>query len=115
MKHILVLFFSITLLTFTSTSHASVSADAPSKLVKGTYGSSMVNLTINEDHTFSYSDLSDKSNQLNVTGPWKLKNGKIVLTSSSDVKFHSKWKVQSDSQSIKSRKGLAFYRLCKNN
>ena len=99
-------------MSFTANSNSLVLPETPSDLLKGTYGSSLVNLTIKEDQTFTYADLSDKSNPIRVSGTYTYTRGKLVLTSGDDVQFHNKWSVHSDSKSIKSRKGMAFYRLC---
>lgn len=112
MKNTLFILLAFTLMSFTSNSTSVGFEESPSELLMGTYGSTLVNLTINEDETFRYTDFSDKSNPINVSGTYVYSKGKLVLTTSDDVKFHNKWSVNSDSKSIKSRKGMAFYRLC---
>ena len=112
MKNPLLLLFVFALMSFSANTEATHFQDSPSELLKGTYGSPLVNLTINDDQTFLYTDHSDKSNPINVSGTWKYSKGKLVLSSSTSVKYHNKWSVKSDSKSIKSRKGMAFYRLC---
>ncbi|MBT8327652.1 MAG: hypothetical protein KJP21_08005 [Bacteroidia bacterium] len=109
MKYPLLLVIAFSLMSFTNTKASAINQITELNLLKGNYGSALVNLTINEDQTFSY---SDKTTQLTVSGTWIYTKGKIILTSESDVKFHDKWTVSKDSKSIKSRKGLAFYRLC---
>ncbi len=88
--------------------------------ITGTYGTSprdpaAVSLTLNENHSFSYRDLSNPSKKIDITGTWKQKGKAIVLSSpASKYAFHRKWKISGDGQSAKSRKGFTYYRLCKN-
>jgi hypothetical protein len=84
----------------------------------GTYGfsaadQSQIKLTINADHTFYYQDFS-ASEKIVATGNWTLKGKNIVLQdNNATAKFHDVWSFDADGQVAKSRKGLAFYRLCK--
>jgi uncharacterized protein YxeA len=85
----------------------------------GTYGisnseSSHVKLTLNPDYTYNYQDLSDANKNIIVSGTWKSKGKKVALSNSnSTIKFHKHWTFFRNGQVAKSRKGLAFYRLCK--
>ncbi|MBL0341264.1 MAG: hypothetical protein IPP71_10205 [Bacteroidetes bacterium] len=85
----------------------------------GTYGvcasdPSQIKLTINQDHTFYYQDLSIKDQQIIVEGNWTLDGKKVVLDDNNSTnKFHNVWTFAGNGQVAKSRKGLAFYRLTK--
>lgn len=85
----------------------------------GSYGVSdsnpaAIRLSLNADNTFSYQDLSVSDKKIQVSGRWMQKGGKVVLTASdAAVKFHSVWSFSEQGRVAKSRKGLAFYRLCK--
>jgi hypothetical protein len=75
----------------------------------------IVKLVLSTDHTFLFKDQSNDDNKIEVTGTWKDHNGSIYLKTEDgeEVKFHDKWKVDSDCNCMKSRKGVTFYRLCK--
>ena len=94
-------------------------ASDPLKDLSGIYGVSSddpsnIRLQLNDDHTFSYTDYSDPGHKINVSGNWEMKKDKIFLKSSgTENDFHNKWKLTDDGMKIKSRKGLAFYSLCK--
>lgn len=85
----------------------------------GTYGVSegnpnVIELTLNEDNTFTYKDFSNSEKQIDVKGNWTAKNGIITLTNhSSAFSFHDKWKIKMDGKVAKSRKGMTFYTLMK--
>ncbi|KAB1065550.1 copper resistance protein NlpE [Salibacter halophilus] len=88
------------------------------KDVSGTYGGccveSKVVLVLNEDQTFEYRDHSDVNNKITTSGSWAL-DGNVIQLSNYDApqKIHHKWRVEKNGKAIKSRKGLAFYRLVK--
>ena len=85
----------------------------------GTYGvsendPSAIELTIHEDHTFSYQDFSNANKQIKTSGTWTNHKNTIELKSNSpEIKFHSKWKIVDGGESAKSRMGLTFYTLRK--
>ncbi len=80
----------------------------------GKYSSQLVSLDVHADNTFTYIDNSNSANKIAVNGTWKLVNNSIVLDEyESTKKIHSKWNVDKTGIAIKSRKGLAFYRLVK--
>jgi hypothetical protein len=85
----------------------------------GTYGVSendpaSIELTLNKNKTFTYMDLSNPNEQLNVTGDWEVKNNKILLKNyTSEFAFHTKWKILKEGMVAKSRKGMTFYTLVK--
>lgn len=84
--------------------------------VIGDYGvksSSHIKLSILEDHTFHYYNVSDPKQKVDVKGKWSLEKNKIILTDyGTEVSIHDKWKMEDDCNCIKSRKGLNFYRIC---
>jgi len=102
--------FFVTLSSFSWTSE---------KEITGTYGvsdndPSGIKLTLNEDHTFTYTDFSNPSKKIDVSGNWELKRNVVVLTNyTSDYSFHTNWKIEQNGEIAKSRKGLCFYTLGK--
>ena len=75
--------------------------------------SSRLELALNTDFTFHYFDHSNPSKIADVSGHWKLVGQTIVLTDYDAAQtIPRKWKMTGDEQCIKSRKGLAFLRLC---
>jgi hypothetical protein len=86
----------------------------------GVYGisdsdNSQVKLTIYENGTYAYIDLSNPNTPINTTGKWFKKNHGIELENNSNLKFHDKWKFSADGKIATSRKGMLFYRLIKVN
>lgn len=80
----------------------------------GRIGSTQIQLTINDDFTFSYQDYSSNENNGSIDGTWAFRRGKVVLTATcTEKKFHQVWKITNRGQTAKSRKGLSFFRLCK--
>lgn len=85
----------------------------------GTYGvskedMSRVALTINDDHTFSFRDLSNPDRKIDVKGNWELKGHKVVFSNyTSPYGFHTKWKFKDDGKVARSRRGLNYYRICR--
>lgn len=84
--------------------------------VSGVYGVcgvevTIVELSLNADHTYSYIDRSNSLAPIELTGTWEEKGNHIELSSNSDHKFHNKWKISNDGTVAKSRKGMSFYRL----
>lgn len=73
---------------------------------------SQITLTLHEDFTFEYQDLSDIQQQIIVEGTYELKNNRISLAATnSTTSFHDTWKISEDGTAARSRKGLAFYTL----
>lgn len=85
----------------------------------GTYGVSdadpaQIKLTINADHTFTYTDFSVADHKIEASGKWTRKGNRVILTDNNpDKAFHDTWTFDQDGQVAKSRKGLCFYRLCR--
>jgi hypothetical protein len=76
-------------------------------------GSARVELTLNEDQTFRYFNNTDAKNKIDATGKWSVKGNTIVLEHSQPGSaIVTKWKVDDNEKCLKSRKGLAFTRLC---
>lgn len=92
---------------------------APADGFIGTYGvgpnnPSKIELTINEDHSFSYQDYSNPSKEIDVSGTWEIQSGKIVLMNYYSLfSIHDKWKIEEHGMIAKSRKGMTFYTLHK--
>jgi hypothetical protein len=85
----------------------------------GTYGVSEgdhsgIRLTLNEDKTFTYTDFSNPSKKIDVSGNWEVKRNVVILTNyTSAYSFHTNWKIEQNGEVAKSRKGLCFYTLGK--
>ncbi len=73
-----------------------------------------VELTLNPDHTFHYTNAADPGHKLDLNGNWTMQGKRVVLTNDSNTKtrFHSSWKLDKNQTCIVSRKGLNFMRLC---
>lgn len=73
---------------------------------------SQITLSLHEDFTFEYQDLSDIQQKIIVEGTYELKNNRISLAATtSTTSFHDTWKISEDGTAARSRKGLAFYTL----
>jgi hypothetical protein len=74
-------------------------------------GPGVFELSLNEDHSFHYSDQSGSA-QIDITGKWQSEGKSIQLTGFSDeLKIHDQWKIDPTGNCIRSRKGLEFVRL----
>jgi len=108
LKTTLSLLFLATLFSFTTIDKESI---------VGVYGvcesdPSAIQLTLNDDQTFTYRDHSNPNKRIDVQGNWELKNKNVVLTNyTSDYSFHTKWKIDQDGKVAKSKKGLTWYTL----
>ena len=72
-----------------------------------------LNLLLFNDGHFSYADFTQKP-ALEVKGTWSQVENKIELISNNtSSNFPSQWKTDKNYPCIKSRKGIAFYRICK--
>ncbi|MCC7298661.1 MAG: hypothetical protein IT244_10045 [Bacteroidia bacterium] len=83
----------------------------------GTFSSSasdpaQIKLTLNADFSYQYQDYSDTKNKINSSGTYALKGNKVVLENLGSA-FHTVWTFDKNGTAAKSRKGLSFYRLCK--
>ena len=92
---------------------------APGDHLTGTYGvskndPSCIALSLKEDHTFTYRDLSEPVKPIHVSGNWEVKGKYVVLKNTGPAcSFHHKWKISEDGVVAKSRKGMTFYTLNK--
>lgn len=92
---------------------------APKADLAGTYtvsenDPSQIQLVLNADNTFSYRDYSNAAEKIEVKGKWESKGRSIqLLSSTSTVSFHDKWKIDQEGNVAKSRKGMCFYTLRK--
>lgn len=86
----------------------------------GTYGNEPhqnkgFSITLNEDHSFVYRDYSFSESPVLCEGTWVVQNGKAFLQELTTQKgMVNTWKLENDGAAIKARKGLCWYRLCKN-
>jgi hypothetical protein len=122
MKQISMLTFGcLLLLAFTFPSSHSISV---AQNVAGKYGVCVVDkeeahpisleLTLNTDNTFSYVDNTDPDNKIRLSGKWSMHDGDVILSDYPAVaKIMRIWKPEKDGSALKSRKGTAFYRLCR--
>ena len=108
LQSLLVLTFVVSLCSFRS---------APEIEYVGTYGAcgedpSGIELVINDDHTFTYRDLSNPNRKIEVSGAWTEKGNHIILKDDNQsTNFHRRWKIGQDGMVAKSRRGLNFYTL----
>ena len=69
-------------------------------------------LRLNPDKTFTYAFISGQGKKVTISGNWELKNEAILLKDyTSEIPFHTKWKMEEDGMAIRSKRGLNFYRL----
>lgn len=107
--------FSFSLLILTS------GKSKNSVAVEGSYGvcacegnsSSKVTLTLKDDQTYQYVNKSDPNRPLDLEGTWIRKGSSIHLESKENtISFHDDWKVDGETNCLKSRNKLEFMRLC---
>ena len=78
------------------------------------HSDSPILLTLHDDFTFSYRDLSNPNRLLRVSGTYTKTRNKIEFqVPSNSKKFHSKWRIIEGGNAAKSRSGLSFYTLRK--
>lgn len=96
-------------------------SDNPKRIKSGVYGccscmgggNKIIELTLNQDQTFTYIDNSNPSKKLSLNGTWKTEGDKIYLNSSNGQKsFHRKWKYSAEGKCIRSRYKMNFRRIC---
>lgn len=66
-------------------------------------------IVFKEDKSFTYFDRSKKTE---IQGTWKIENNFVILSSESKLPIKNKWEIDSNKKCLKSRKGLAFLRVC---
>jgi hypothetical protein len=82
--------------------------------VVGNYGDSIIQLSLNDDNTFSHYSSFDANNKIEANGTWLLEKGKIVLQSKiENNNLPKEWKLKNEGQTIKSRNGMIFFTLQK--
>ena len=90
-------------------------AATPPEDFVGIYGVSSTNpndieLVLKDNMHFTYTDHSNPDKAIDVSGTWKVENGKVILsTNEKSPRFHKKWKI--DENTAKSRLGICFYTL----
>ena len=73
---------------------------------------SPVELKLNKDFTFQYTDYAIKEHNAIIRGTYLIKGRNVMLQAeNSTIRFHDRWKISEDGNIAKSRKGLSFYRL----
>jgi hypothetical protein len=73
---------------------------------------SRIELSLNEDFSYTYHDFSNPRNQVSVSGTYE-RDGNTIYLLSEENDFHQKWKIKEDGAVATSRLGLCFYRLRK--
>lgn len=75
---------------------------------------STIKLDLYKDGSFDYINRSNPEKQVSLTGKYEKSGQKILLKADqANANFIDRWKISDDGEAIKSRKGLAWYRLCK--
>ncbi len=111
---------------FVAIATVALAGDPPTKKLNpktGTYGvcncggvnenSVRVELTINEDNTFSYFDNSNPSKKIDTKGTWTIDNNAVILKDQDPgTSIQTKWAIDENEKCLKSRKGLSSTRLC---
>lgn len=70
-------------------------------------------LTLNENHTFHYTDKTNPEKPIDTKGKWVLNKNMIVLKDYQSLfPIHSSWKIDKGTKCLKSKRGMTFYRLC---
>lgn len=105
----LFVFFTGTILSFNSNAQSLVSVP------KGNYGGDGNNapsLQLNENHTFSYTDLTKKSKPILAEGTWSIESNELILNPNSKADLNKHYTIVRNGMCIKTRKHFAFYTLC---
>lgn len=103
------LFFVGALLSFNS--NAQNLASEP----KGSFGGDgkiAPNLQLNENHTFTYTDLTKSSKPVVAEGTWSIESDELILKPSSKTRLNKHYTFIREGMCIKTRKNFAFYTLC---
>ena len=108
MKNFLKLSLSVTALLFLI---ASFTLKSDSDFT-GTYGDSIMELILNENHTFTFNSSFDLDNKIKEKGTWEINKGNLFLKSE-NKDLPTKWKVKNEGKTIKSRSKFVFYTLQK--
>jgi hypothetical protein len=102
--------FPILLLCFGFTSFK----NPPAKISPGIYSlnqnssnESIEYIEINDDFTFKYFNKNSQTK-----GTYSLESGNLILESSEQLPISKTWKIDANEKCIKSRRGLAFIRIC---
>lgn len=80
---------------------------------KGTDKTNLIELSLNQDLSFSYTDRSDPKRPLQVNGTYTTQGNKVTLVPAQKTEsFHQKWKFEKEGKCITSRHKLNFRRIC---
>lgn len=82
---------------------------------KGSFGGdgkNAPNLQLNENHTFTYTDLTKASKPVVAEGTWSIESDELILQPSSKAKLNKHYTFIREGMCIKTRKNFAFYTLC---
>lgn len=85
------------------------------KNIVGVYGeANMLELTLNNDHTFHYVQFKNNK-KIEVNGNWTLTNNNLNLVDQSNKKqFLNLWTVENNGASLKMKKRMTTYTIIKN-
>ena len=110
MKNTISLSFSIAFLLFLFNSFT---LKKDSKFI-GTYGDEIMELVLNENHSFSFKSNFDSDNKIDQKGTWEIKRGKAFLKcENKNSAMPVLWKLKNEGKTIKSRNKFVFYTLQK--
>lgn len=84
------------------------------KNIVGKYGeANMLELTVNDDHTFHYIQFKN-NNKIEVKGKWTLTNNILNLVDESNEKrLLNNWTIENNGGSLKTKKRLTTYTIVK--
>jgi len=110
------MFFTICTMVLIASLSSSFSGKTVAPFTSGVFSvcsaESLLKLELLENGSFSYVNHTDPKNLVEVTGNWTLNGREILLESSQkNIAFHNKWKLEKGNKAIKSRLGMAYFRL----
>ncbi len=70
-----------------------------------------ISLALNNDGTFRYVNGTDRNDQVDVAGSWKIEKNKVSLKTASGEMFAT-WTMDKNTNCLRTRKGFLFTRLC---
>lgn len=81
--------------------------------VFGGDGSNAPQITLNEEGSFFYKDLTRAKNPIEASGTYSVKHDKLILSDyPTENKLQDEWNIVRDGQCLKAKQKFAFYTLC---
>jgi hypothetical protein len=99
-------------------SFSSFKSSDDTKLLTGKYGvcpndnESQIVFTLNDDHTFVYTNKSISAVPVTAKGKWKQDGENIILTEITGGNVTEKWTIDDNGKCLKSRSGMEWTRIC---